>query len=47
VAQIAAAHGGTVTVGDAPGGGAVFTLRLKVIDREAGAPNARETTADA
>jgi two-component system, NtrC family, sensor histidine kinase HydH len=28
VQQIATAHGGTVTVGDTPGGGATFTLRL-------------------
>jgi signal transduction histidine kinase len=47
VAQIAAAHGGTITVDDAPGGGAVFALRLKVIDREADAPNTRETIAGA
>jgi signal transduction histidine kinase len=32
VAQIVAAHGGTISVGDAPGGGAVFTLRLTPID---------------
>jgi signal transduction histidine kinase len=47
VAQIVAAHGGTITVGDAPGGGAVFTLRLRVMDREANARTAKETSADA
>jgi len=30
VASIASEHGGTATVDDAPGGGAVFTLRLPV-----------------
>jgi len=43
VAQILAAHGGTITVGDAPGGGAVFTLRLRVLDREVTTPAARAT----
>jgi len=47
VAQIVAAHGGTITVGDAPGGGAVFTLRLRVLDREVTTPAARATPADA
>jgi two-component system, OmpR family, sensor histidine kinase TctE len=39
VAQIVAAHGDTVTVGDVPGGGAVFTLRLRAADPEAGTPS--------
>jgi signal transduction histidine kinase len=47
VAQIVAAHGGTITVGNPPGGGALFTLRLRVMDREANARTARETSADA
>jgi signal transduction histidine kinase len=29
VAETARAHDGTVEVGDAPGGGAVFTLKLR------------------
>jgi signal transduction histidine kinase len=29
VAEIARAHGGTVEVGDAPGGGALFVLKLR------------------
>lgn len=32
VQQIATAHGGTVSVGDAPGRGAVFTLSIPVVD---------------
>jgi two-component system sensor histidine kinase HydH len=32
VQQIATAHGGTVSVGDAPGHGAVFTLRIPAVD---------------
>lgn len=31
VAEIARAHGGTIEVGDAPGGGAAFALRLRTI----------------
>jgi signal transduction histidine kinase len=31
VAEIARAHGGTIEVGDAPGGGAAFALRLRII----------------
>ena len=29
VTRVAAAHGGTISVDDRPGGGAVFTLRLR------------------
>jgi signal transduction histidine kinase len=31
VTRVAAAHGGTISVDDRPGGGAVFTLRLKPV----------------
>lgn len=37
VQQIATAHGGTVTAGNAPAGGAVFTLRLPLRPREGAA----------
>ena len=34
VAQVVAAHGGSVEVGETPGGGATFTLRLKSVEHD-------------
>lgn len=34
VDRVVVAHGGTITVDDRPGGGAVFTVRLQVLERD-------------
>jgi len=33
VAQVAAAHGGSIELSETPGGGATFTLRLRLVER--------------
>jgi two-component system OmpR family sensor kinase len=44
VAAVAAEHSGTVTAGNAPGGGALFSLRLPLVPLPSGAPGTPRTT---